>query len=112
MSPETQPAPAGAALLATPGAVTDAVLDVPATVPDAPDAPDALVTPGAVWARVLDELAEMCVGAGPDAAESVIGRLVRWTPPTDLGPLPVELVDRALEVLSGHAHVVDRKSVE
>ena len=77
--------------------------------PDGPRAPgpDVADTPLAAWTRVLDELAELSAGAGPDAGDSVIRRLVRWTPPTDLGPLPAELVDRALEVLTGQAHVVE-----
>lgn len=49
----------------------------------------------------------MSAGAGPDAGAEVLDRLVRWTPPADLGRLPASLVDRALEVLAGHAHIVD-----
>ncbi|MBD7999929.1 MULTISPECIES: hypothetical protein [Oerskovia] len=68
---------------------------------------DAAADPHAAWSRVLDDLAAMAAGAGPDAGGEVMGRLVLWTPPTDLGRLPASLVDRALEVLAGHAHVVD-----
>ncbi|MFE4465060.1 hypothetical protein ACFRCR_08040 [Oerskovia sp. NPDC056781] len=70
-------------------------------------ASDAAADPHAAWSRVLDDLAAMSAGAGPDAGAEVMDRLVRWTPPTDLGRLPASLVDRALEVLAGQAHIVD-----
>jgi hypothetical protein len=70
-------------------------------------ATDAAADLHAAWSRVLDDLAAMSAGAGPDAGAEVMDRLVRWTPPTDLGRLPASLVDRALEVLAGHAHIVD-----
>ncbi len=74
---------------------------------DPQGATDAVADPHAAWSRVLDDLAAMSAGAGPDAGAEVMDRLVRWTPPTDLGRLPASLVDRALEVLAGHAHIVD-----
>lgn len=80
------------------------------TAPAAQDAvapAPAPVDPHADWSRVLDELAAMSAQAGPDAGGDVMDRLVRWSPPTDLGRLPAVLVDRALEVLAGHAHVVE-----
>jgi len=63
--------------------------------------------PYTAWSLVLDELAAMSVDAGPGAGSEVLDRLVAWVPPTDLGRLPGALVDRALEVLAGHAHVVE-----
>ncbi|MFF3064686.1 hypothetical protein ACFVQ3_09015 [Oerskovia sp. NPDC057915] len=71
------------------------------------DAHDAAADTYAAWSRVLDDLAAMSAGAGPDAGAEVMDRLVRWTPPTDLGRLPASLVDRALEVLAGQGHIVD-----
>jgi hypothetical protein len=61
----------------------------------------------AAWSCVLDEIAAMAIVAGPDAGEEVVERFARWNPPTGLGRLPAELVDRALEVLAAHAHAVE-----
>ncbi|OLT54270.1 hypothetical protein, partial [Cellulosimicrobium sp. CUA-896] len=54
----------------------------------------------AAWARVLDELATMAGDAGEHAGEEAVARLVAWTPPEDLGPLPPSLVERALDVVA------------
>jgi hypothetical protein len=61
----------------------------------------------AAWSRVLDEIATMSAQAGPGATDDVVELLTAWNPPTGLGRLPEELTDRALEVLAGHAHVVE-----
>lgn len=94
-APETSAAPAAAPAREPHGAL------------DPHGAQDAAPDPHAAWSRVLDDLAAMSAGAGPDAGAEVMDRLVRWTPPTDLGRLPASLVDRALEVLAGHAHIVE-----
>lgn len=60
------------------------------------------------WARALDELDAMASVAGEHAGETAVAHLAAWTPPTGLGRLPAELVDRALEVLVRQADVVDR----
>lgn len=61
----------------------------------------------AVWSRVLDELEAMVVETGPDAPAAALERLEQWEPPQVLGRIPVALVDRAMNVLAGQAHVVD-----
>ncbi len=121
-APTTSIAPADlhtapADLHTAPGALGASDLSVTPEARSAPGAPDAVapapdpapapVDPHADWSRVLDELAAMSAQAGPDAGIDVMNRLVRWSPPTDLGRLPAVLVDRALEVLAGHAHVVE-----
>ncbi len=54
----------------------------------------------AAWARVLDDLAAMAGDAGERAGEDAVARLLAWTPPEGLGPLPPTLVDRALDVVA------------
>ncbi|RXR23651.1 hypothetical protein EQW78_13110 [Oerskovia turbata] len=108
MSPDAQLATAGPGTSVEPA--DDPALDLHGTVDPhgATDAAtDAAADLHAAWSGVLDDLAAMSAGAGPAAGAEVMDRLVTWTPPTDLGRLPASLVDRALEVLAGHAHIVD-----
>jgi hypothetical protein len=64
-------------------------------------AADSAVLARAGWAAALDELEALALtadttgGAGLDDAAP---RLLAWTPPAGLGPLPVELADRAAAV--------------
>jgi hypothetical protein len=78
----------------------------PAVAPSVPTSADES-SAFAAWSCVLDEIATMSAVAGPDADEEVVARFARWNPPTGLGRLPADLVDRALEVLAAHAHAVE-----
>ncbi|MBP1240031.1 hypothetical protein ABID92_001829 [Frigoribacterium sp. PvP120] len=53
------------------------------------------------WAAALDELEALALTVdatgGADLDDSA-PRLLSWTPPTGLGPLPAELADRAADV--------------
>ena len=64
--------------------------------------------PAAAWARVLDDLDEMAAAAGEHADDAAVARLVAWTPPEDLGPLPETLAERALAVADRMASTVER----
>ena len=48
------------------------------------------------WSRTLDQLEDAVHRAGQDP-ESMPAT---WQPPTDLGPLPVEMVDRATRLVA------------
>ncbi|WP_069386622.1 hypothetical protein [Cellulosimicrobium cellulans] len=54
----------------------------------------------AAWAGVLDDLEAMAAGSGGDADDDAVARLLAWTPPEGLGPLPPSLVERALDVVA------------
>jgi hypothetical protein len=54
---------------------------------------------GARWSALLDELERDTVNAG--AREGT-----PWRPPTDLGPLPAELLARAQELAAAQTHAL------
>lgn len=61
---------------------------------------EAEVAATAAWAAVLDELEAMAAGSGEHADDDAVARLLAWTPPEGLGPLPPSLVERALDVVA------------
>lgn len=60
---------------------------------------------GAGWPEVLDEMEALARDATAGSVD-VRAKSV-WSPPTHLGPIPVELRERAGQVLAAHRDAID-----